>query len=135
MDKVSTFFIVRASLHFISAFACLWLVRMQVKLSEKTMGTKMVTVLGISNFLTHFCSFILFWCERQIDPMKEGIPITFCILIMVVYMAIIFSVAWAATMAFVTFKAFSMENRWDLERVSKNNFLTLILPSLFLSIM
>ena len=135
MDSLKPFMIIRIIIHGVSSIACPWLISMQLRMPQRTIGTKMVTVLGVSDFIFHFSSFLFYLTiDPKLKPQEDTLNLFHEFLIHCLYLSVIFSLFWASVMAFITFKAFSLDNKWNLELTSKKHFLYMILPPLLLSI-
>jgi len=80
--------------------ACLWLFYLYFKTKEKTLGLKMICILGVSDFL--FSTSVIVMKTLQSPLLLKLVACFF-------YGGLYFSVTWASAMSFIVFK--SLENQ------------------------
>ena len=137
MNFYAVTYVIMIILNGISGIACFWLFCMIFKMSHKSIGIKMIKVLGTSDFIYHISNlwFLLanpdLYFEQNYGPIQSFSEILFRIL----HTSLHYSLFWAAIMALIIFKAFSTKSAWNLELISEKYFFFLILICLIPSLL
>jgi len=107
--------------HSLSILACLILIVHYLKSPVKALDLKMITVLGVSEFIFHITVLVNIWdeyIEIDIEEIRSKISVA----------SMNFSLYWICTMGFVLLKSVSLENMVHSEEFSKKFIRLLFIP-------
>ena len=85
--------------HSLSIFACLWVCFNYFKLSNKAMGIKMITILGISDIFLHISLIFTRWLPTTGSTMATARTVE--------WIMVRFSAFWATSIAYFVYRSFS----------------------------
>jgi len=108
----------------ISTLACIWLFYQFFSLSRKTLAVKMIFILSVSDFLFHLTNILTMWTFSQ--EIQN-------IIIYLLNSSVIFSVLWAASIAYMVYKMLSLDPINPI-RYYKLSLLGIIFLSLLLGV-